>query len=306
MKPARILVIEDDYFVARTIERSLRGAERGTFRRTRPASKLHGAMPPAPIPVEQVPHEFCITLANYGEKGLHLARQAPPDLIILDIIMPDMNGYSVCREIRADSRLANVPILFLTAKAKPEDKIAGFKAGADDYLCKPFNVDELVLRVRAILRRTKPHTAMPAIRSVEQVPAMSHSTRNLALSPACVTQGADGVDSAGYPGHSCLVVGDFALDTRSFELQTPHRGKVRLTPLQYDLLYHLMTHPGETFSPARLLDEVWDYPNGRGSPDLVRVHIKTLRERIETNPRTPAFIKTIPGRGYTVVADCNG
>ena len=92
------------------------------------------------------------------------------------------------------------------------------------------------------------------------------------------------------------------LDTRSFELYTPRRGKVRLTPLQFDLLYHLMTHPGETFSPARLLDEIWDYPSGRGSPDLVRVHIKTLRERIESDPRAPSFIRTVPGRGYTVDA----
>jgi DNA-binding response OmpR family regulator len=90
------------------------------------------------------------------------------------------------------------------------------------------------------------------------------------------------------------------LNTRSFELHTPRHGKVRLTPLQYDLLYHLMAHPGETFSPARLLDEVWDYPSGRGSPDLVRVHIKTLRERIENDPRSPSFIRTVPGRGYTV------
>ncbi len=90
------------------------------------------------------------------------------------------------------------------------------------------------------------------------------------------------------------------LDTHSFELHTPQRGKIRLTPLQYDLLYHLMTHPGEAFSPARLLDEVWDFPSGKGSPDLVRVHIKTLRSRIESDPNLPTFIRTIPGHGYTV------
>jgi DNA-binding response OmpR family regulator len=96
------------------------------------------------------------------------------------------------------------------------------------------------------------------------------------------------------------VIENYILDTRTFELATPGHGKVRLTPLQFDLLYHLMTHPGETFSPSRLLDEVWDFPSGKGSPDLVRVHIKTLRERIESDPSLPTFIRTVPGRGYTV------
>jgi DNA-binding response OmpR family regulator len=247
MEPANILVIEDDYIVARTIERSLRS------------------------------DEFHVTLASRGEKGLYIARQDPPDLVILDIIMPDMDGYAVCRAMRSDTRLAHIPILFLTAKVKPQDRIAGFNAGGDDYLCKPFNVDELILRVKAILKRTKP--------DARELQPQNGNMAGLAQGES-----------------HCLIVGDFVLDTHSFELHTPVRGKVRLTPLQYDLLYHLMTHPGETFSPARLLDEVWDYPSGRGSPDLVRVHIKTLRERIEEDPRTPTFICTVPGRGYTVNA----
>lgn len=255
MEPANILVIEDDYIVARTIERSLRG------------------------------DEFRITLASRGEKGLHIASQNPPDLVILDIIMPDMDGYQVCRAMRADPTLAHIPILFLTAKVKPQDRIAGFTAGGDDYLCKPFNVDELILRVRAILRRTRPRSQ-----------SLSHRTDSTNTSYPGL-ENANGVSAI--PAH-CLSVESFVLDTRSFELQTPLRGKVRLTPLQYDLLYHLMTHPGEAFSPSRLLDEVWDFPAGRGSPDLVRVHIKTLRERIENDPRTPTFIRTVPGQGYTV------
>ncbi len=249
MEPASILVIEDDYIVARTIERSLRG------------------------------DEYHVTLASRGEKGVVIARQNPPDLVILDIIMPDMDGYQVCRAMRADPVLAETPILFLTAKVKPQDKIAGFKAGADDYLCKPFNVDELILRVQAILRRTKLEPT-----SLEPHPAFQkHAQAKLNSLPA-----------------HCLVIENFVLDTRTFELSTPGHGKIRLTPLQFDLLYHLMTHPGETFSPSRLLDEVWDFPSGKGSPDLVRVHIKTLRERVENDPSLPTFIRTVPGRGYTV------
>ncbi|MCC7130166.1 MAG: winged helix-turn-helix transcriptional regulator [Anaerolineae bacterium] len=99
-----------------------------------------------------------------------------------------------------------------------------------------------------------------------------------------------------------LEVAGFVLDTRSYELTTPKRGKVRLTPVQFELLLHLMSHPGEIFSPSRLLDEVWDYPSDTGSPDLVRVHIKNLRERIEEDPRAPQFIQTVPGYGYTINA----
>jgi two-component system alkaline phosphatase synthesis response regulator PhoP/two-component system response regulator RpaA len=95
-------------------------------------------------------------------------------------------------------------------------------------------------------------------------------------------------------------VGEYVLDTRSYEIYTPHKGRLRLTPVQYDLLYHLMSHPGQIFSPARLLDEVWDYPSDAGSPDLVRVHIKNLRERIEEDPSQPKFIRTVPGYGYTI------
>jgi two-component system, OmpR family, response regulator RpaA len=243
MEPAEILVIEDDYIVARTIERSLHS------------------------------DEFHITLASRGEKGIYLARQSIPDLVILDIIMPDMDGYQVCQAMRADPQLSQVPILFLTAKVRPQDKIAGFKVGADDYLTKPFNVDELILRVRAILRRTRP---LPNNESGKII---------------AITQDSE---------LHTLTVDGYVLDTRSFELQIPGQATIRLTPLQFDLLYHLMTHPGEAFSPNRLLDEIWDFPSGKGSPDLVRVHIKTLRERIESNPGEPTFIRTIQGRGYSV------
>jgi len=220
--------------------------------------------------------EYKITIANSGVDGLKTARRSIPDLVILDVIMPGMDGYTVCREMRADPALVNVPVLFLTAKVKDDDRITGFTAGADDYLCKPFNIDELILRVRAILRRTQSRPG-------------SQSQTN--------QTGTKNDDSA---GPSRLIVGNYILDTRAFVLHTPHHGKVSLTPVQFDLLYHLMSHPGQVFSPLRLLDEVWDYPSDTGSPDLVRVHIKKLRERVEADPQTPAFILTVPGYGYKV------
>jgi DNA-binding response OmpR family regulator len=264
-------VIEDDDIVARTVERSLRG------------------------------NEFRVVLTSNGIEGLKAARRRRPDLTILDIIMPGMDGYAVCREMRADPLLQDVPILFLTAKIKDEDKIAGFMSGGDDYLCKPFNIDELMLRIRAILRRSNNNPASREQMELAQPVAPAgtgkktagtHKTSRPTSIPTSTEIGTQ-------PRHR-LVVGDYLLDTRSYELTTPTRGKIRLTPVQFDLLQHLMRHPGEIFSPGRLLDEVWDYPSDTGSPDLVRVHIKNLRERIEVDPRLPAFIRTVPGYGYTV------
>lgn len=264
MEPAQILVIEDDDIVARTVERSLRG------------------------------EEFRVIVTNSGVEGLKVARRRTPDLVILDVIMPGMDGYAVCREMRSDPLLMDIPILFLTAKIKDEDKIAGFNAGADDYLCKPFNVDELVLRLRAIIRRAHRRASIQHQAEANSVMLANHKANSPKI----------------YGDHKPLkqlpdekhriAIGDFILDTRSYELSTPARGKIRLTPVQFELLHHLMTHSGEIFSPGRLLDEVWDYPSDTGSPDLVRVHIKNLRERIEADPRSPQFILTVPGYGYTI------
>ncbi len=241
MDTKNILIIEDDNIVAKTIERCLRG------------------------------DEFRIRIANTGVEGLKAARRNPPDIIILDVVMPGMDGYAVCEDIRADPVLDKMPILFLTARAKDEEKIRGLQAGGDDYLSKPFNLDELTLRIRALLRRSE--------WSRDQIIPQSEDEQKSTTE---------------------LTIGDYILNTETFELSTPHYGNIRLTPVQYDLLYHLMSHAGEIFSPARLLDEVWDYPSNSGSPDLVRVHIKNLRERIEENPRAPKFILTIPGYGYKV------
>ncbi len=260
MSTAHILIIEDDVLVSRTVERSLNSGE------------------------------FQISLADNGLEGLKQARKRSPDLVILDVMMPEMDGYQVCSTMRADSRLSEIPILFLTAKIKDEDRVNGFLVGADDYLTKPFNVDELILRVRAILRRTSQRDA-----SQPATPAESFiSTHAQKVLQELQSQ------KSGPVGNYTLVMRDFVLDTQAYELYTPGRGKVLLTPIQYDLVHHLMSNPGKIFSPGQLLDEVWGYPVDTGSPDLVRVHIKNLRDRVETDPRTPEFIRTVPGYGYTI------
>ncbi len=266
IEPTYILVIEDDDIVARTVERSLRG------------------------------NEFRVVIANSGIEGLKVARRRRPDLVILDVIMPGMDGYAVCREMRADPLLINIPVLFLTAKVKDEDRIAGFVAGGDDYLSKPFNIDELILRIRAILRRVRLQAEAQQILA-QQAQAAAPAVEAAALSPIPVTQPDSKIPTE---LRRNITIGEYTLDTRTYELLTPQHGKIRLTPVQFDLLHHMMRHPGEIFSPIRLLDEVWDYPSDSGSPDLVRVHIKNLRERIELDPHAPAFIRTVPGFGYTV------
>ena len=149
----------------------------------------------------------------------------------------------------------------MTAKAKDEDKIEGFRAGGDDYLSKPFNMQELQLRIKAILRR-------------------SGLTKSLN-------------SKAGQ-----VAVGSVILDTRTFKLTTPS-GTSLLTNVQFDLLYHLMSNTGQVFTSQQLLQDVWDYPRDTGSPELVRAHIKNLRDKIEPQPRQPMYIRTIQGHGYT-------
>ena len=257
MRTSNILIIEDDEIVARTIERCLRG------------------------------NEFQVNVANSGVAGLKAAHRKVPDLVILDVIMPGMDGFTVCKEMREDPILKDVPILFLTAKIKPEDAIVGLSLGADDYLRKPFNVDELLLRVTAILRRTQ-QPEKQAAKSESVILAISEQ-ETIPLSLASDSH--------------VIRIGDYSLNTRTFIFSSPVRGDFRVTPVQYALLYHLMSHPNKVYSPSLLLEEVWDYPDTAGSADLVRVHIKNLREAIEEDPREPTFIKTIKGYGYTIQAD---
>ncbi len=226
-----ILVIDDDDLVSRTLQRALKM------------------------------YDYQVMTANSGIEGLQLARRHRPDLFILDIMMPGVDGYQVCRQIRGDPLLLDAPVLFLTAKAKDEDKIEGFRAGGDDYLIKPFNMQELELRVKAILRRSGPEK----------------------IEESAVNE---------------VVVGNVVLDCRTFKVTAPHQ-TILLTNVQFDLLYHLMSHADQVFNSQQLLQDVWDYPRDTGSPELVRAHIKNLREKIEPSPADPIYIKTIQGHGYS-------
>lgn len=205
-----------------------------------------------------------VLVVHRGADALQMARQRKPGLIILDIMMPGMSGIEVCRHIRANPELAPIPILFLTSRGEIADKIQGFESGADDYLTKPFDLRELEMRVNALLRRTK----------------------------------AGGAEREG----ERIELGELVLDCRTFELSTPER-RVLLTPVEYELMRFLLSHPSRVYSADQLLQEVWGYPPGTGMPDLVRVHIRNLREKIEPDPRTPVYVRNVLRRGYMVTSD---
>ncbi|MBC7260341.1 MAG: response regulator transcription factor [Chloroflexi bacterium] len=200
-----------------------------------------------------------VITARDGEEALKVALAWEPDIAILDVIMPKMDGLELCRRMREQPELAGLPVLFLTSRESVEDRIRGFEAGADDYLPKPFDLRELSLRVRALLRRVRPAPAEADV----------------------------------------LRVGRLALHLNTFTLDAGDR-QALLTPVEFQLMQHLMKHPGVVFTSERLLREVWGYPAGAGSTDLVRAHIRNIRAKIEPDPAEPIYIRTVSRHGYTV------
>jgi DNA-binding response OmpR family regulator len=202
---------------------------------------------------------FTVITANSGQEALDMIAKQKPDLVVLDIIMPDMDGLEVCRRIRADPFTAKLPIMFLTAKGRPSDVAQGLDAGGDDFLTKPFEVLELPARVRALLRRA-PGGLLDA--------------------------------QSDY-----LSVGELKLHTSRREAQVKER-VIELTSVEHQLLHCLMMHAGQPVSTEQLLNEVWQYPPGTGDPILVRVHIANLRAKIEDEADKPRYIRNVRGRGY--------
>ncbi|MBM4429905.1 MAG: response regulator transcription factor [Chloroflexi bacterium] len=202
-----------------------------------------------------------VACARDGQEALLRARETSPSLAIIDVLMPGMSGIELCQSLRARG-LAGLPILFLTAKRDIADKAAGFAVGADDYLTKPFDIRELLMRVRALLRRTAPTRSQFEPREV--------------------------------------IVGDLRLDRSRRTLATKQKA-VQLTPVEHDLMCYLMMHPGEWHSSQKLLREVWGYADTMGDSDLVRQHVKNIRDKIEPDPSQPRYIRNVRSHGYMVV-----
>ena len=196
--------------------------------------------------------------ADSGARALEAWRAGGIDLVILDLMLPDMDGLSVCREIRGAGPY--VPILMLTARSSEADRVLGLEIGADDYLSKPFGIAELTARVKALFRR---------------VDALS-----------------DGAEAAtDVIEHDGLVI-----DPSRRRVEVEGR-PVELTAMEFKLLHHFAAHPGLVFSRAQLLDKVWGYTY-EGYEHTVNTHINRLRAKIERDPANPRYIRTVWGVGY--------
>ncbi len=204
-------------------------------------------------------HEgYTVDTANDGEEAVALVRENHYDLIIMDIMMPKVDGLSACRQIR---EFSSVPVIMLTARGDNLDKLVGFESGADDYLTKPFDVLELKARIRAILRRAAAQT--PSDDTGEEKP---------------------------------LVCGPLSLDPLKRRM-TVGGEAVELTAKEFDVLELLMRHPGRVFGRESLLRTVWGY-EVPGDIRTVDVHIRRLREKIEPNPAEPIYLLTKWAVGY--------
>ncbi|MBC2068648.1 response regulator transcription factor [Listeria booriae] len=205
---------------------------------------------------------FDVVTAEDGRTGYELALAEKPDLIVLDLMLPEMDGIEVCKQLRQDK--VETPILMLTAKDDELDKIIGLELGADDYLTKPFSPREVVARIKAILRRS-------AGKSAEVEPEVA-------------------------PKEKALHVGDLKILTESYEVYLQDE-QLDLTPKEFELLLYLANHRGKVFSRDQLLDAVWNY-DYIGETRIVDVHVSHLRDKIEADTKKPQYIKTIRGFGY--------
>ncbi|MBC8161380.1 MAG: response regulator transcription factor [Roseiflexaceae bacterium] len=197
---------------------------------------------------------YVVLPAVDGVTGLEIARREQPDMVILDIMLPRLDGLSVCRILRKES---DVPIIMLTARQDEVDRIAGLELGADDYVGKPFSLGELLARVRAIMRRT---------------------------------------DRSPTNNREVLDAGGLKIDTGSRRVWRGG-GELSLSQKEFDLLTCLVRNRGMALSRDVLLERVWGY-DFLGDSRTVDVHIRWLREKVETDPGKPLYIQTVRGVGY--------
>ncbi|HLF85565.1 MAG TPA: response regulator transcription factor, partial [Nitrospiria bacterium] len=227
-KEDEILIIEDDPDIASLIARELH--------------KFH----------------YSVRIATDSQKGLAKARQQPPELIILDLMLPELDGWQVCRLIKTDPKTKAIPILILTALGEEADRVRGLELGADDYLLKPFSLKELIARVRALLRRAH----------------MPMENRDEAY----------------------LQVGQLTIDVECHEIRLAGR-RLTLTPTEFALLKYLAQHPGKVFTRDQLITALWGEDRFVEEHNL-DVHIHSLRQHLESDPAHPRYLLTLRGVGY--------
>ena len=199
------------------------------------------------------------TLEAYdGATGLRLALEQDPDLILLDLMLPELDGFEVCRRLRGAGRAT--PVIMLTAREEETDKVLGLELGADDYITKPFSMRELLARVKANIRRT-------------------------------------GMTVQAAPAEGRLELGRIAVDPQTMTVSKDGQ-PLDLTQREYELVRVLSSHPGQVFSREALMEQVWNYEGYVGDVRAVDVAIRRLREKIEDDPADPKFVVTRRGLGY--------
>jgi len=201
---------------------------------------------------------YVVETAVSGSDALAALRRSPPDVMVLDLMLPDLTGTELCARVRADQRLAGLPIIMLTAKSEEIDRVVGLEVGADDYVTKPFSPRELIARIRAVLRRGRPADAKEKKAS--------------------------------------LKVGDLEIDRYRFEVRMKGR-QVELTPKEFELLATLVGTPGRVFGREELLDMVWGR-DGFVEPRTVDVHVARLRGKFSAAKLEEPGIETVRGVGY--------
>ena len=203
-----------------------------------------------------------VTHVDDGKIAIDIFDEEHFDLIILDIMLPEVSGLEICKAIRKSS---NVPIIMLTAKDDENDKISGLEMGADDYITKPFSVKELISRVKAVLRRTK---NSELLRGVDEDLSFAKE----------------------------ITIGNIAMNPLRYEAKIDNE-IIELRPREFELLYYLCENAGNIVSRDKLFSKVWGY-SFAGNSKTLDVHIQRIRERIEVNPKSPKRLVTIRGVGY--------
>ncbi|HVF39597.1 MAG TPA: response regulator transcription factor [Gemmatimonadaceae bacterium] len=205
---------------------------------------------------------YDVEAAEDGTRGLEMARAGSPDLVVLDLMLPGIDGYTILKRLRSEGK--DVPVLILTARGEEADKVFGFRLGADDYVTKPFSLSELLARVQAILRRAK------------------------------------GADKRNEEDHAVEEFGDVSIDTRARSVKR-NTSEVALTPKEFDLLLALVRRRGAVVSRLELLKEVWGH-QAEVMTRTVDIHIAELRRKLEHDPSTPRHILTVWKAGYRLQA----
>ena len=203
---------------------------------------------------------YDVQTADRGDTALEMFRKNPPHLMLLDIMLPGMDGWEVCREVR---RTSNIPIIMLTAKGETFDKVLGLELGADDYITKPFSMRELLARVKANIRRNEMVAGAPAAA----------------------------------PSGSRMELGRISIDPDQMVVCKDGR-PLDLTQREYELIKFLASQPGKVFSREALMEHVWNYEGYVGDVRAVDVAVRRLREKVEDDPASPQFVVTRRGLGY--------